>query len=83
MLEDEGTRRVVEEYMTAAGELASSQGLAKAVSDYWASLDSDAEENDHTLGPTREQREKGLSIRTAHEWMNRRGYRWKDLDEKQ
>jgi hypothetical protein len=83
MLEDDGTLKAMEEYMTRAGELASSQGLSKAVSDYWSSLYSDADENDHTPGASQAQIAKGLLDGTAREWISRRGYRWKDLDETQ
>jgi hypothetical protein len=75
LLEDEATLISVEEYMTGAGKLATRAGLATAVSDYWSSVDRNANadnDDDDTTGHTQTQIDRGLSERTASEGMKRR-----------
>ncbi|KAA8900001.1 hypothetical protein FN846DRAFT_1023131 [Sphaerosporella brunnea] len=67
MLEDEGTLMAFEEYMAGEGKLATGPGLASAITEYWRSE-----------GITNEDgSEAKLADRTATEWMNRKGYKFK------
>jgi hypothetical protein len=80
LLEDAGTLIAVQEYMTGAGKLASQAGLAKAVTDYWSSLDRNIDGYNTTrTGPSKAQIDRGLSERTPREWMKRRWFKWRDV----
>ena len=71
LLEDQGTRSAMEQYISGAGKHANSEGLAQAVADYWNFLGEDSE------SPALADRD--LAPRTAGEWSRRMGYRWVDL----
>ena len=71
LLEDQGTRSAMEQYISGVGKHANSEGLAQAVTDIWNSLGEDSE------SPTLADRD--LAPRTAREWFRRMEYRWIDL----
>jgi hypothetical protein len=83
LLEDKDTLIAVEEYMIGGGKLATRAGLAQAVTEYWSRLDrhagEDRDSDETTSGPRQAQIDRGLSERTASEWMTRRGLTWTDL----
>ncbi|RPB01805.1 hypothetical protein L873DRAFT_1788137 [Choiromyces venosus 120613-1] len=96
MIEDQATRRVVEQYIEKAvrEEGISSQGLVKAVTDYWQSLESQDsirnrihdEENDDDDDDQAEAPAQGpivpkklsITTKTATRWLQLMGYTFKD-----
>ncbi|CUS09436.1 unnamed protein product [Tuber aestivum] len=96
MIEDQATRRVVEQYIEKAvrEEGISSQGLVKAVTDYWQSLESqdsirnrirdeedDGEDDDQAEAPAQgptAPKKLSITTKTATRWLQLMGYTFKD-----
>ena len=70
LLEDRGTCLAVEQYISGAGKLTNSEGLAQAVADYCKSL----EDSESPVPVGRE-----LVPWTAIEWFRRMRCHWVDL----
>ncbi|PUU74314.1 hypothetical protein B9Z19DRAFT_1093142 [Tuber borchii] len=96
MIEDQATRGVVEQYIERAirEEGISSQGLVKAVTDHWQSLESqdsirnrirdeedDGEDDDQVEAPTQgpaAPKKLSITTKTATRWLQLMGYTFKD-----
>lgn len=62
MLDDEGTKLAMQEYLSGAGKYANSENLAQAITTYWSEF------GDCNL------QDQSLASRTAHVWLNKEGY---------
>lgn len=75
LLDDEGTRRAMKEYVERNPESANAEGLAHAVLEYWKRARREGL-TDPSMG------REALPARTVQRWFDRMGYQWRDLRKK-